>query len=211
MTESTFAKQFLSALDARPVVISSDHVEDPKKYPARPAYTLPRMPRPMKKRKRVAPGQEASIDITMKSLRNPPLDIALPSQPRSTSILNLKTAISEKYGIPTEKIRLLLKKKPCPDLKLMKDLVPEGEGEVEFSIMVMGGVAAVASEHGIGPIAKPSEAPTAQGTYEEVLLKSEFWDELKGFLSQRLKDEAGAEKIYAVFRNAWDKRNAMQS
>jgi ubiquitin-like protein 4 len=165
------------------------------------------MPHPMKKRKRVAPDQEASIDITMKSLRNPPLDITLPNSPLSTSILSLKKAISEKYGIPTEKIRILLKKKPCPDLKSIKDLVPEGEGEVEFSIMVIGGMTTVTSEHGSSPAAKPTD----RGANEDVLLESEFWDDLKGFLSRRLKDEAGAERIYEVFRKAWDRQNAMQS
>lgn len=35
MTEVSFARSFLSALDARPIKISADHVEDPKTYPAR--------------------------------------------------------------------------------------------------------------------------------------------------------------------------------
>lgn len=37
MTELAFAKQFLSALDARPMRISPDHVVDPREYPAQPA------------------------------------------------------------------------------------------------------------------------------------------------------------------------------
>ena len=37
MTELSFAQQFLTTLDSQPVRIPSDHVEDPKKYPARPA------------------------------------------------------------------------------------------------------------------------------------------------------------------------------
>jgi hypothetical protein len=163
------------------------------------------MPHPMKKRKIFAPGQEGAINVTMKSLRNPPLDIALPGQPLSTSILNLKTTISEKYGIPTDKIRVLLKKKPCSDLKTIKDLVPGGDGEVEFSIMVIGGATAITPEQGSGSVPKPSEASTAREAYEEALLKPEFWNDLKGFLSQRLKDEAAAEKVYDVFRNALEK------
>ena len=169
------------------------------------------MPHPMKKRKRVAPGKEASVDITMKSLRNPPLDITLPGQPLSTSILSLKTTVSEKYGLPTDKIRVLLKKKPCPDSKTIKDLVPEGEGEVEFSIMVMGGAAAVIPEQGGGLVPKPLETSVAREAYEEVLLKSEFWDDLKGFLSERLKNEAGVEKVYEIFKNTWDRQNAMRT
>lgn len=40
MAEVSFAKQFLAALDARPVKLSPDHVEDPKGYPARNAVRL---------------------------------------------------------------------------------------------------------------------------------------------------------------------------
>lgn len=40
MAEVTFAKQFLAALDARPVKLSPDHVEDPKGYPARSAVSF---------------------------------------------------------------------------------------------------------------------------------------------------------------------------
>ncbi|KAH0534077.1 hypothetical protein FGG08_007323 [Glutinoglossum americanum] len=210
MTESSFAKQLLSALDSRPVVISSDHVEDPRKYPARPAYTLPKMPHPMKKRKRLDPGQEASVDVTMKSLRNPPLDITLSGQPLSTSILNLKTAISEKFGIPIDKIRLLLKKKPCPDSKTIKDLVSEGEGEVELSIMIIGGQTVTMSERDGGPASGSSGTPAAQGTGGGIQLDSEFWHDLKDFLCRRLKNEAGAETVHGVFKNAWDRPNAMQ-
>ena len=37
MAELTFAKSFLAMLDARPVKLSDDHVEDPQSYPARSA------------------------------------------------------------------------------------------------------------------------------------------------------------------------------
>lgn len=39
MTEVTFAKQFLAALDSRPLKLSADHVEDPRSYPARSAVS----------------------------------------------------------------------------------------------------------------------------------------------------------------------------
>jgi hypothetical protein len=35
MSELTFAKSFLSLLDARPTKITADHVEDPRTYQAR--------------------------------------------------------------------------------------------------------------------------------------------------------------------------------
>ena len=37
MAEVAFAKQFLAALDPRPVKLSPDHVQDPKEYPPRTA------------------------------------------------------------------------------------------------------------------------------------------------------------------------------
>ncbi|KAH0558979.1 hypothetical protein GP486_004403 [Trichoglossum hirsutum] len=164
----------------------------------------------MKKRKRLAPGQELSVDVTMKSLRNPPLDITCSGQPVSTSILSLKNAVSEKFGIPTDKIRLLLKKKPCADSKTIRDLVPEGEGEVEFTIMVIGGQAAAAIGQEGGLASRDPGPPSTLGASGGTLLDLEFWSDLKGFLGQRLKDEKGAEMVYDTFKNAWDKKPAMQ-
>jgi ubiquitin-like protein 4 len=40
MTELSFARSFLSALDMRPVKLSSDHIADPKQYPAQAAVCL---------------------------------------------------------------------------------------------------------------------------------------------------------------------------
>lgn len=37
MTEVSFAKSFLAALDNRPQKLSADHVEDPKSYPRQTA------------------------------------------------------------------------------------------------------------------------------------------------------------------------------
>ncbi|KAK7555371.1 hypothetical protein IWX91DRAFT_346686 [Phyllosticta citricarpa] len=44
MTELAFAKQFLSALDARPMRISPDHVVDAREYPAQPAVRATHLP-----------------------------------------------------------------------------------------------------------------------------------------------------------------------
>lgn len=40
MSELSFAKQFLTALDSRPAKISADHVADPKNYPAQGAVRV---------------------------------------------------------------------------------------------------------------------------------------------------------------------------
>src|SRR5271155_4950581 len=116
------------------------------------------MPRPMAKRQKLAPGQEQSLTISLKSIRNPPLDIILKSQSPLTSILDLKTEVSSQSSIPVDKIRILLKKKPVGDAKILKDLVGEEETSVEFSVMVIGGAASVKKEGNA-----VATAPMAQG------------------------------------------------
>ncbi|KAI1506270.1 cell-cycle control medial ring component-domain-containing protein [Biscogniauxia marginata] len=203
MTEVSFAKTFLTALDARPIKLSPDHVEDPKTYPPRSAYTLPKMPKPMSKRKgtTVAPGQERSLSVAVKSLRNPPVDVRLSLQTPNTSILDVKTAVSRETGISVDKMKLLHKKKPVSDSKVLKDLVSgENETSIEFSVMVMGGAAAVV---------KPPEAQkeVAQGqSGREVLGTTEFWDDLKGFLLQRIRDENFAGELADTFQASWKAR-----
>jgi hypothetical protein len=47
--------------------------------------------------------------------------------------------------------------------------------------------------------------PVAQGESGAALLKGEeFWSDLKGFLTQRLRNEEQGEKVYGVFRKAWE-------
>ncbi|KAI1104404.1 cell-cycle control medial ring component-domain-containing protein [Jackrogersella minutella] len=198
MTEVSFAKSFLTLLDSRTVKLSPDHVEDPKTYPARGAYILPKMPKAMNKRKHtaVAPGQERSLTVVVKSLRNPPLDIRLTSQTPNTSLLDIKTSVSKDSGIPVEKMKLLYKKKPSPDSKVLKDLVGEDETNVEFSVMVMGGAASIKNT--------PANAEAAQGqSGGEVLETKEFWDDLKGFLLQRIRDEKTAGELADTFQAVW--------
>lgn len=161
------------------------------------------MPRPMAKRQKLAPGQERSLTISLKSVRNPPLDIVLKSQSPLTSILDLKTEVSSQASIPVEKIRILHKKKPVSDPKVLKDLVGEEESSVEFSVMVMGGAASVQKGEDVA-----AAAPVAQGPSGAELLSTwEFWDDLKGFLTQRLKDEAEGERLHGVFKKAWETSN----
>ncbi|KAK8107609.1 uncharacterized protein PG998_009622 [Apiospora kogelbergensis] len=208
MTEVTFAKQFLAALDSRPLKLSADHVEDPRSYPARSAYTLPRPSKPMSKPKNRGvgdggpPGSERSFTVVIKSLRNPPLDLKLTSQTPNTSMLDLKAA-----GVAPEKIKLLYKKKPVVDSKVLKELAEEGgPTTLEFSVMVMGGaaLAASASATATEKTAEAAQADVAQGTSgSETLQSPEFWDDLKGFLLQRIRDEKEATKVFDTFQTAW--------
>lgn len=210
MTEVIFARTFLTALDSRPQKLSADHVEDPKSYPARPPYILPRMPKPMSKAVSLAPGQERSITVRIKSLRNPPLDIRLSSQPLNTSILDVKTSVSSETTIPVDKIKVLHKKKPVADSKVLKDLLGEDETSVEFSVMVLGGAAAAVSpapKHEDDPAATATTdaASTAQGTSGEAVLQTDaFWTDLRGFLSQRIRDEKITEELFGKFLSSWE-------
>lgn len=203
MAEVTFAKQFLAALDARPVKLSPDHVEDPKGYPARSAYILPRASRQMSKpnssASQSAPGSERSLTVTLKSLRNPPLDLRITSQPLNTSVLDLKQKVVEETGAPLDKIKLLYKKKPVVDSKVLKELVGEDASTtVEFSVMIMGGAAAAVKKD------STASADVAQGTSGTATLETtEFWDDLKGFLLQRIRDEKEASELFETFQLAY--------
>ncbi|EKD16331.1 uncharacterized protein L3040_009435 [Drepanopeziza brunnea f. sp. 'multigermtubi'] len=198
MTELSFAKAFLTTLDTRPSKITADHVEDPKSYPARSAYILPKMPKPLAKKVKLTPGAERSLSVTLKSLRNPPLDVTLSSQPLSTSILSLKESLSVETSIPVAKIRLLFNKKPAPDSKVLKDLVGEDESKVEFGVMVIGGAAALKRDGSEEVEPKVQE----MGHGDEVVKTEAFWGDLKAFLVQRLKDEGEGERLCGVFKKA---------
>jgi len=156
----------------------------------------------MKKRQKVTPGQERSLSVTLKSLRNPPFEITLASQSLLTSVLDLKTEVSTQTSIDVNKLRILFKKKPVGDSKVLKDLVSEEDSSVEFSIMVMGGAASIQR------VADEAVAPVAQGpSGTEVLTTEEFWTDLRGFLTQRLRDEGEGERVYGVFRTALENEN----
>jgi len=89
------------------------------------------------------------------------------------------------------------------DAKVLKDLVGEEDASIEFSVMIMGGSASVKKEE------QADEVPVAQGiSGKEVLSTEEFWEDLRGFLTQRLKHQGEGEKTLDVFRRAWESVNA---
>jgi hypothetical protein len=158
------------------------------------------MPRPLPKKQKLAPGQERSLTVTLKSLRNPPLDISLSAQPLSTSVLSLKEAIEAQSSIPASKVRILYQKKPVPDSKILKDVVGDDEkvNKLDFTVMVIGGAAALKPQP--GEEVEPKVGTGIIGT--DALHTEEFWQDLNGFLNQRLKDEQTATKCTALFRSA---------
>lgn len=155
------------------------------------------MPKPMSKPTNLLPGQERSIKVTLKSLRNPPLDIKLTSQPLNTSILDIKAQVNGQTRIPIEKMKILQNKKPVGDSKVLKDLLGDTDMSVEFSVMVIGGAAAIPPEES----AKPA---TTEPTGAAALETDAFWSDLHGFLSQRLRNEAQAMEMSSLFKTSWE-------
>lgn len=224
-TEVSFAKTFLSLLDTKPTKITADHVEDAKGYPATTPFTLPFPPsqRPFRRSSKTksaspAPGSTPSdsVPVRLTSARNPVLSLSLPPLPASTtSVLDLKDAVHKETNIPVEKLKLLYNKKPVGDSKTIKDALggTSAEGAVEFTIMVIGGEAtykAAQEEREAQEQAKGSSGAesVAQGlSGEGVLGTEEFWDDLQGFLQQRVRDEKVAGEATEVFRGAWKGRS----
>ena len=138
----------------------------------------------------LAPSTPATLTITLKSLRSPPINLTLPSQSPSTSIIDLKSAIAKEVNAKSiDGIKILYNKKPCADSKTVKDVLGKGEvpTEMEFGVMIMGG--AVGGKEVEGG--------------DDVLDSEEFWNDLKGFLGQRMGDEGKAEELVGVFRGSY--------
>ncbi|PKS09711.1 hypothetical protein jhhlp_004332 [Lomentospora prolificans] len=215
MTELTFARAFLTALDSRPIKISSDHVEDPRSFPSnRPANILPKMPKPMSKPSSSTSSTTTSetLTITLKSLHNP--RSTSPSLPLTTSILDLKHALESRAGVPTDKARILHRKKPVPDSKILKDLLAAEDSAnvdaLELGVMVMGGAASlkpVAAAAGATTVPMPVPGPDGSNAEARQIVESpQFWTDLQGFLIQRVKDEKTGEELATLFKKSWEGR-----
>ena len=155
---------------------------------------------------------DRTVTIMLKSLRNPPISLTLPSQPLSTSVIDLKSAIAKEVRAKSiDGVKVLYNKKPCADSKTIKDVIGEEEvpSEIEFSVMIMGGVAVPEQKTEVGGAAEGGDKmevdqPPAQGSnVDEVMESDEFWNDLKSFLSQRLKNDGKADEVTNVFRQSW--------
>lgn len=176
---------------------------------------------PKKVKSAAAPGSSKSIKIHLKSSRNPTLDITLPNAPLSTtSVEDLKDAVQSRVvdgqdsKVPLEKIKILYKRKPVSNKTVAELLSDEpdmlsGGKEVEFGIMIMGGAkvvestpsAAPAQAEATGEKSSPSAAIGPNG--KEVLQTDAFWEDLQGYLSQRIKDVDEAQRLRTLFHSAW--------
>ncbi|KAJ4333245.1 hypothetical protein N0V95_009465 [Ascochyta clinopodiicola] len=146
-----------------------------------------------------------------------------------TSVYDLKQQYSTATSIPATKIKILYKKKPVTDSKLVSEVIGADAGaDVEFGVMVMGGAAAggAATPSAESPVASPAAvAPsesdkglagaganvgaaggaTAVGpSGKELVATDEFWADLNNFVLQRIKDEHEGERLVGIFRKAWE-------
>ncbi len=149
-----------------------------------------------------------------------------------TTIHHIKTQYSERTNQPLDKIKLLLNKKPAADLKTLKELGITDH--VELGVMVMGGAASTPAasspaiekapildmppadkmdidSQGAAPLSEKAQTDAAKGTEsvataQSILETEEFWTDLKGFLSQRLRDQEEGQKLGGIFREAWSLR-----
>ncbi|KAJ5649174.1 uncharacterized protein N7484_002897 [Penicillium longicatenatum] len=225
MSELTFAKAFLSTLDSRPIKLRADHVVDPQQVGLQGPYTLPRLraphpEMPKKVKQTQAPGSSKSITIHIKSARNPVLEFSLPNSPLSTTtVQDLRDAVQQRVtdanGNPValDKIKILCNKKPVAGTgKTVAEVLADEPGmlvggkEVEFKVMIMGGAKTIdVSEAQPATEARDVSPPKAAvgPSGQEVVQTEAFWNDLQGYLEQRLKDEQEAKRLRALFKDAW--------
>ncbi|KAJ5621104.1 hypothetical protein N7510_005088 [Penicillium lagena] len=190
-----------------------------------PQYTLPRLQAPhpempKKVKSTQAPGSSKSITVNVKSARNPALEFAIPNAPlATTSLQDIRDAVGQRVidaqgnPVPLDKIKILYRRKPVPGTgKTIAEILADepdmlaGGKAVEFGVMIIGGAQVAATQpeaadadSGDKPPPKAAVGPSGA----EVLQSEAFWDDLQGFLGQRLKDDKEAKRLRAMFHNAW--------
>lgn len=156
--------------------------------------------------------------------------ITIPNVALDTTIHDLKTQYASKTSIPQDKIKVLYNKKPVTDLKTLKDIGIESDAEL--SLMIMGGTGGTPRGQSPAVVEKDrvpvpevpkgdpmdvdekTSAPESEKANAEaedkkepegaaaILKTDEFWADLGGFLSQRLRDDEVAAKLLTVFKSA---------
>lgn len=161
--------------------------------------------------------------------------ITLPDIPLDATIYDIKSQYATRTGLSQDKIKLLLNKKPAADLKTLKDLGVDSNVEFSIMIMGGTGTTPRAQSPAVtekipsmtpaapaDPPADPmdidekSAAPESEKaaaeseqdgaeTAKSILKTAEFWTDLKGFLSVRLKDEKEGERLATLFKETASK------
>lgn len=176
---------------------------------------------PKKVKKTQAPGSSKSINIRVKSARNPALEFTIPNAPLSTTtVQDLRDAVrgrvADAQGNPValDKIKVLYHRKPVSGTgKTVAEILAEepemlaGGKEVEFGVMIIGGaktIDAAESQPADEETRDVSPLKAAVGPSGAELLQTDaFWDDLQGYLQQRLKDDEEAKRLRTLFKESW--------
>jgi hypothetical protein len=191
-----------------------------------PQFVLPRLPashpqRPNPKAATTTDASSSSLTITLKPLKPSSPTVPLSNiDPAKTSIYDLKSSYSTSASIPATKIKILYKKKPVTDSKTVADVIGNEPGQhVEFGVMVMAGATVGGTPVTSPPAAAPTEVekgladpeqqgggtvPAAQGPSGKDVVNDDFWEDLRGFVVQRIRDEKEGERLVHVFKGAWE-------
>ena len=175
---------------------------------------------PKKVKKTQAPGSSKSITVRVKSARNPALEFTISNAPLSTTtVQDLRDAIRERVTdaqenpVALDKIKILYRRKPVTGTgKSIAEILADepdllaGGKEVEFGVMIIGGaktVEAVETQAEPEPQEVSPPKPAVGPSGAEVLRTEAFWDDLQGFMEQRLKDYEEAQRLRTLFNKAW--------
>lgn len=132
-----------------------------------------------------------------------------------------------------DKIKVLLNKKPVPpSKKTVSDALDDKPAtrDIEFGVMIMGGAPdPPPQQHSVAPTLATGPETSSQPTPMEgveatkaapepvkpgaasgaALLESPaFWEDLQGFLEQRIRDQSEAQVLRGLFEKAWRSANS---
>jgi len=115
--------------------------------------------------------------------------------------------LSSQAGVPVDKARILHRKKPVPDSKIVKDLIEGEEDTLELAVMVLGGAAVLkapaAAATATSGVAVPGPERGDEGA-EKVVASDAFWEDLRAFVVQRVKDEKVGGELVVLFKKSWE-------
>lgn len=163
--------------------------------------------------------QQGTLSITLSPLRQTPtspapVTIAAHSK---TSIYDLKAQLATKTGYAADKLKILWERKPVTDSKTVTEATGAQSGSLEMGVMYVGApTSASSSNEGSAADRQPStsdakpvasantgvdETPVAQGLSGKAVLDSEdFWEDLRGFVVQRVRDQGVADEAVERWR-----------
>lgn len=190
-------------------------------------YTLPRIPRPFPSTVNDASASTTNgaagetLTVTLSALRQSPgspSPVTL-SVPAKASIYDVKTQLASRTGYSLDKLKILWERKPINDSKLVSEATGSQGGKVEMGVMYMGAPTNVPQPEASGPPSETAQALKAAETEKPgpdtaqqqhsghaVLETTEFWDDLQGYLTQRLRDDTVAKEAADLWRRTWKSR-----